>query len=88
MVRDSSGPRARATRWLNLSVLRSTSADSLRERAAITPHSPVSLLDELLKSRRDQADARAASGTVRHLATRTTHGRLGEVDLPNSSHTV
>jgi hypothetical protein len=48
--------------------------DSLRERAAITPHSPVPLLDKLLTPRRHQADVRAASGTVRHLTIRTTRG--------------
>ncbi len=53
------------------------------------PHSPVPLLDELLAShRRHQADAGPAIGTVRHLATRTTPGRQGEVDLPDSSQTA
>lgn len=48
--------------------------------------SPAPLFDELLAShRRHQADAGPAIGTVRHLATRTTPGRQGEVDLPNSS---
>ena len=64
--------------------------DSLRARAAIRPHSPVPLLDELLALyRRPQpADHRPATGSVRHLATRTTTGRQGEVDLPNSSQTA
>jgi hypothetical protein len=63
--------------------------DSLRKRAAITPHSPVALLDELLHPhRRHWADAAPAIGTVRHLATRTNPGRQGEVDLPNSSQTA
>src|SRR6516165_7940574 len=60
--------------------------DSLRARAAISPHSPVPLLDELLTSRRrPRADTGFLNGTIRHLATRTTPGRPGEVDLPNSS---
>jgi hypothetical protein len=59
--------------------------DSLRARAAIRLHSPVPLLDELLASRRRHpADAAPAIGTVRHLATRITLGRQGEVDLPAS----
>ena len=63
--------------------------DSLRARAAIRPHSSVPLLDRLLAPhRRHQADADNASGTVRHLATRTTPGRQREVDLPNSSQTA
>ena len=63
--------------------------DSLRARAAIRPHSPVPLLDELLAPhRRHQADADPASGTVRHLTTRINPGRQGEVDLPNSSQTA
>jgi Phage integrase family len=63
--------------------------DSLRARAAIRPHSPVPLLDELLAPhRRRQADTGSANGTVRHLITRTTPGRQGEVDLPNSSQTA
>jgi len=63
--------------------------DSLRARAAIRPHSPVPLLNELLTSRRrPRADTGAVNGTVRHLATRTIPGRQGEVDLPNSSQTV
>jgi len=63
--------------------------ESLRARAAIRPHSPVPLLDELLAShRRHQADAGLAIGTVRHLTTRIAPGRQGEVDLPNSSQTA
>ena len=63
--------------------------DSLRARAAIRPHSPVPLLDGLLAPHgRQQADRNPANGTVRHLATRTTPGRQGEVDLPNSSQTA
>ena len=46
--------------------------DSLRARAAISPHSPVPLLDELLSSRGDPPE----SGDTR---------RQGEDDLPNSS---
>jgi integrase len=63
--------------------------ESLRARAAIRPHSPAPLLDELLAPhRRRQADTASANGTVRHLTTRTTPGRQGEVDLPNSSQTA
>ncbi len=63
--------------------------ESLRAPAAIRPHSPVPLLDELLAPhRRHQADTGPATGTVRHLATRTIPGRQGEVDLPNSSKTA
>jgi hypothetical protein len=64
--------------------------DSLRARAASRPHSPVPLLDELLAPhrRRHQADTEPATGTVRHLTIRTTPGRQGEVDLPNSSQTA
>jgi integrase len=63
--------------------------DSLRARAATRLHSPVPLLDELLAPyRRHQADIEPATGTVRHLITRTTPGRQGEVDLPNSSQTA
>jgi integrase len=62
--------------------------DSLRARAAILPRSPVSLLNELLTSRRPRADTGSVNGTVRHLATRTIAGRQGEVDLPNSSQVV
>ena len=62
--------------------------DSLRARAAISPHSPVPLLDELLTPQRRQADTEPATGNVRHLAARTTPGRQGEVDLPNSSQTA
>src|SRR5215469_18082648 len=35
MVRDSSGPSARATRWLNLRLYRSTSAASSRYRPSV-----------------------------------------------------
>lgn len=63
--------------------------DSLRARAAIRPHSPVPLLDELLTShRRHLADTSSAVGTVRQLTTRISPGRQGEVDLPNSSQTA
>jgi len=63
--------------------------DSLRARAAIRPHSPVPLPDELLAlHRRRQADTGSADGTIRHLIIRTTPGRQGEVDLPNSSQTA
>jgi hypothetical protein len=63
--------------------------DSLQARAAIRPHSPVPLLDELLAPhRRHRADTEPAIDTVRHLATRITPGRPGEVDLPNSSQTA
>ena len=63
--------------------------DSLQARAAIRPHSPVPLLDELLAPhRRHQADTAPANGTLRHLTPRTTPGRQGEVDLPNSSQTA
>jgi hypothetical protein len=63
--------------------------ESLRARAAIRPHSPVPLLDGLLaQHRRHQADSNPANSTVRHLMTRTTPGRQGEVDLPNSSQTA
>ena len=57
--------------------------DSLRARAAIRGHSPIPLLDEMLAPYcRDQADTGTANGTVRHLTTRITPGRQGEVDLP------
>jgi hypothetical protein len=63
--------------------------DSLRARAAICGHSPIPLLDEMLAPYcRDQADTGTANGTVRQLTTRTTPGRQGEVDLPNSSQTA
>ena len=63
--------------------------ESLRARAAISPHPPVPLLDELLAShRRHQADTEPAVGTVRHLTTRISYDRQGEVDLPNSSQTA
>jgi hypothetical protein len=62
--------------------------DSLRARAAILPRSPVSLLNELLTSRRPRGDTGYVNGTVRHLATRTIPGRQREVDLPNSSQAV
>jgi integrase len=63
--------------------------DSLRARAAICGHSPIPLLDEMLAPYcRDQADTGTANGTVRHLTTRITPGRQGEVDLPNSSQTA
>jgi len=71
--------RALQARWV----------DSLQARAANQPYSPVPLLDELLDPhRRHQADTEPAIGTVRHLMTRTTTGRQGEVDLPNSSQTA
>ena len=63
--------------------------ESLRARAAIRPHSPVPLLDELLDPhRRQQPDPRSVNSTVRHLTTGTNLGRQGEVDLPNSSQTA
>ena len=63
--------------------------DSLRARAAIRPHSPVLLLNELLTSRRrPRADTGSVNGIVRYPAIWTTHWRQGEVDLPNSSQTV
>jgi hypothetical protein len=63
--------------------------DSLQARAAIRPHSPVPLLDELLTPHRcHRADTEPATGIVRHLITRTTPGGQGEVDLPNSSQTA
>ena len=63
--------------------------NSLRARAAIHPHSPVPLLDELLAPHRHhQADTGSVNGTVRHLATHITPKRQGEVDLPNSSQTA
>ena len=63
--------------------------ESLRERAAIRPRSPTPVLDELLAPHRHhQADTASANGTVRHLATRSTPGRQGEVDLPNSSQSA
>ena len=63
--------------------------DSLRARAAIRPHSPIPLLNEMLTSRRcPRADTDSVKGTVAHLATRTIPGRQGEVDLPNSSQAV
>jgi hypothetical protein len=62
--------------------------DSLRDRAAIRPHSPVLLLNELLTSRRPRPDTNSINGTVPHLATRTIPGKQGEVDLPNSSQAV
>jgi hypothetical protein len=63
--------------------------DSLRARAAIRPHSPLPLLNELPTSRgRLRADTGSVNGTVRHLATRTIDGRQGEVDLPKSSQAV
>lgn len=52
--------------------------DSLRARTAIHPHSPIPLLDELLAPhRRQQPDPGSASGTVRHLTTRTTPREAG-----------
>jgi len=49
--------------------------DSLRARAAICPHSPLPLLNELLTScRRPRADTGSVNGTVRHPATRTIPG--------------
>ena len=63
--------------------------DALRARAAIRPHSPVPLLDELLAPHRHpRPDTAYANGTVRRLSTRTITGRQGEVDLPNSSQTA
>ena len=63
--------------------------DSLRARAAICGHSSIPLLDEMLAPYcRGQADTGTANGTVRHLITRITPRRQGEVDLPNSSQTA
>lgn len=69
--------------------LRARWEESLQARAAIRPHSPIQVLDELLTPhRRQQPDPGAANGTVRHLASRIPPGRQGEVDLPNSSQAV
>ena len=52
-------------------VLQARWEESLRERAAIVPHSPVPLLDDLLAAHREQDFL--------------LPGDLREVDLPNSS---
>lgn len=60
--------------------------DSLRDRAAIHPHSPVPLLDRLLAH-----TAAGAQETTPHHAPstgRNQHLRTGEDDLPDSSQTA
>jgi hypothetical protein len=58
----------------------------LGTRAAISPHSPVPLLDELLAPI-SQQDPPVRTGTTSDTATSTGTGGQGEDDLPNSSQT-
>jgi hypothetical protein len=59
---------------------------SLRARAAIHPHSPVRLLDDLLAPHRpDSAGNNPVHGTRQHPLIQINPGRQGEDDLPNSS---
>ena len=51
--------------------------DSLRERAAIHPHSPVPLLDELLAPAPRNTPPSPPSDTTNHQAPRTSPGRTG-----------